>query len=563
MDLINLQKRLKKFKLDAFLVSRNNLFLGQDIRHDENIIMQLTGFTGSAGTLLITPQKNFLFVDGRYELQAPQQVDKSLIEVICTTKLSLAEWINQNLANKKIGYNPWCWSINDILKFSTPQMVPESEFLPYLLSTEPIHIFEQPLEYCGQRREEKITNISRQISDKNLDAYFISAADSVSWLLNLRSDALPDSPVLRALAVMDNERHIWIFADNINSKDLPFNLTVLPLHDLPNRLKKFKKKIIGLDFNTTAAAFFELAQDFHIKLENHPDFCQLQKSIKNACELDGIRKAHIRDGVAVCKFLYWFEHNRQGKTELDIVNKLHDFRAKQQNFVSESFETIAAYGSNGAIVHYSPTAKTNKKIKDGSFLLLDSGAQYLDGTTDITRTIAVGNITPEMSEDFTLVLKAHIHLSSAIFPNRTSGAKLDTLAREVMWQEGKNYNHGTGHGVGCFLNVHEGPQFISAACHTPFTAGQITSIEPGYYREGKYGIRIENLAEICPCGFQEFLCFKNLTLVPIDSRAINKYLMTAEEREWLNQYHREVLKQITPHLSDDEKHWLEEACAPL
>jgi len=306
-----------------------------------------------------------------------------------------------------------------------------------------------------------------------------------------------------------------------------------------------------------------LAQLNHIFLENTPDFCQLQKAIKNSCELNGIRQAHIRDGVAVCKFLYWLEHNWQGKTELDIVDKLHSFRAKQENFVSESFATIAAYGSNGAIVHYSPTAKTNKKLTGGNLLLLDSGAQYTDGTTDITRTITLGDITPAMSEDFTLVLKAHIHLSSAVFPERTIGAKLDTLAREVLWQEGKTYNHGTGHGVGCFLNVHEGPQYISAWCHVPFSAGQVTSIEPGYYLEGEYGIRIENLAEIIPAQYAGYLQFKNLTLVPIDSRAINKYLMTDEELAWLNQYHQEVFSQISPYLSADEKNWLEEACAPL
>ena len=563
MTLSDLQKRLKKSKLDGFLIGRNNLFLGQDIRDDENIIMQLTQFSGSAGTLLILPDTNILFVDGRYELQAPQQVDKEQVQVICTTQISVTEWINQNLSGKKIGYNPWCWSIKDIFRFATPHMCPDPEFLPYALSTETPHLFEHALKFCGQSREQKITALSQQIKQQNLDAYFISAADSVSWLLNLRSDALPDTPVFRAFALVDTECHIRIFADNIDSANLPFKVTVCSLDELPKYLKKYKKKTIGADFNTTAAAFFALSQEYHISLENQPDFCQIQKSVKNECELAGIRQAHLRDGVAMCKFLYWLEHNWQGKTELDIVNKLHDFRAKQENFISESFATIAAYGANGAIVHYSPTEKTNKKLKSGNLLLLDSGAQYTDGTTDITRTIALGAITPAMSEDYTLVLKAHIHLSSAIFPNRTTGAKLDTLAREILWQEGKNYNHGTGHGVGCFLNVHEGPQYISASCHTPFTAGQITSIEPGYYLSGKYGIRIENLAEICSATYSDFLCFKNLTLVPIDSRALNKYLMTADEREWLNQYHREVLRQISPHLSAEEQTWLEEACAPI
>lgn len=563
MNLSELQKRLKKFKLDAFLISRGNVFLGQDICDEENLIFQLTGFTGSAGTLLVTGEQSILFVDGRYELQAPRQVDKKLVQVVCTTHLSVSQWINRNYAGKKIGYHPWCWSIKEISAFIGPDMKQEPTFLTLPKAQKIAKLFEHDLAFCGQSREEKVSLLSQDIVEHDLDAYFVSSADSVSWLLNLRSDALCDTPVFRGMALVDTDRHVWIFADHIDTKQLSAKLTFLPLSELPARLKKFKKKSIGADFSSTSAAFFAMAEEYNVHLKDLPDFCQQRKALKNESELKGIRCAHIHDGVALCKFLCWLDSNWQGKSELDIVNKLHAFRAKQKNYVSESFSTIAAFGSNGAVVHYVPTPQTNKKLEEGSFLLLDSGAQYFDGTTDVTRTIALGNITPLMRDDFTLVLKAHIHLSKAIFPSSATGAQLDALTRGVLWQEGKTYHHGTGHGVGCFLNVHEGPAYISAWCRQTFSKGYVTSIEPGYYLENNYGIRIENLAEVCDAVYKDFLCFKNLTLVPIDKRAINKYLMDEDEIVWLNQYHETVLKAISPHLSLNERAWLQEACAPL
>ncbi len=563
MTLSDLQKKLKKAKFDAFLVSRDNVFIGQDIRDDENLIRHLTGFSGSAGVLLIRPEKSFLFVDGRYELQAPQQVDRAQVEVVCTNKISLADWLKENLAGQKIGYNPWCWSIHDILRFDGVEMKADSEFLPFLLSGHKAKLYEHQKEYCGDVREEKVAKMAKFIQEKHLQAYFISAADSVSWLLNLRSDALPETPVFRAVALVDARCHVWIFTDNVDMKGIGAKLNIFPLSEIPARLKKFKKQVVGCDFGTTATAVMEAAENYNVKLVSVEDFCQEQKAVKNECELRGIRNAHVRDGVAVCRFLFWLKDHWQGKTELDVVKKLHEFRAAQDFFVSESFATIAASGPHGAIVHYAPTTKTNRVLDDNSLLLLDSGGQYYDGTTDITRTIALGTVSPAMSEDFTLVLKAHIALSSAVFPKKTSGARLDALARQVLWREGKNYNHGTGHGVGCFLNVHEGPQYISAACRETFVCGQVTSIEPGYYLENNYGVRIENLAEVVDSPYQDFLMFSPLTLVPIDKNAINKYLLSEEEIKWLDDYHQKVFEKISPFLNSAEKEWLSEACAPL
>ncbi|MBR1605514.1 MAG: aminopeptidase P family protein [Alphaproteobacteria bacterium] len=563
MTLLDLQKKLKKAKYDGFLISRNNLFLEQDIRDDENIIQQLTDFTGSAGTILITEDKNYLFVDGRYELQAPAQTQKHAIEVICTTHISIQNWLQQHMSGKKIGYNPWCWSITEIAHFSTLKMIADADFVPTMLSSETPTIYAYDLAYCGQSREEKVVSFAQYIKDQGFDAFFISSADSISWLLNLRSDALSNTPVFRAMALIDTHCHVWIFSVPHKNKDEKINLPFLSLDDLPDRFKKFRKKTIGADYSNTSSAIYTLAEEYHIQLINKPDILQQQKAIKNICELKNIRTAHLYDGIALCKFLYWLDNNWQGKTELDIVEKLHEFRTKQPHFVSESFATIAAAGSNGAIVHYAPSSKTNKKLEANTLLLLDSGAQYLEGTTDITRTIPLGVIPPQMCEDYTLVLKSHIALSKTVFPQNTTGARLDAIARQPLWQEGKNYNHGTGHGVGCFLNVHEGPQYISASCSLPFSSRQITSIEPGYYLENQYGIRIENLVEICPAQYKGFLKFKNLTLVPIDLRAINKYLLSAEEISWLNTYHQEVFATISPHLTSPEKEWLKTACAPL
>ena len=565
MTLNDLQKKLKKFKLDGFLVSHNNFFINQDIRADENIIQYLTGFSGSAGTLLIRPlpEKNILFVDGRYELQAPQQTNSKEVEVICTKDISLIDWINLHFAHKTLGYNDWCWSINELEHLTTPKLKGDITFLPAAMTEETGRIFEHDLSYCGISREEKISHIAAYLTQNNLQGYFISAADSVSWLLNLRSDLLPETPIFRAYALIDEKCHVWIFTNNANLQNPPVKLTILPLEQLPFRLKKFKNKNLGCDFNTTPVAIMALAKQMNIRLINQPDDCQQQKSIKNECELKGIRQAHIRDGIAICKFLYWLEQNWHNKTELDIVAKLHEYRAKQKNYVSESFSTIAAAGANGAIVHYVPTSNTNTPLTANTLLLIDSGAQYYDGTTDITRTIALGHISPQMSDDFTLVLKSHIALSSAVFPLNTTGDKLDTIARLPFWKEGKTYHHGTGHGVGCFLNVHEGPTFISPSCRQPLKAGQITSIEPGLYLENKYGIRIENLVEVTPAAQQGFLQFKNLTLVPIDLRALNKYLLSEDEISWLNNYHQQVYKTIAPHLTPDEKNWLKQACSPL
>lgn len=563
MSLETLQKTLKKQKLNAFIIPHNNLFLGQDILDEENLILQLSGFSGSAGILVVTTSESFLLVDGRYELQAPQQTAGKNIKTVCLRPYAPLAWLNQHFAGQKVGYNPWCLSAAQTAKLTELKLVADSALLPLPLSSRSATLFEHQIEYCGQSAAQKIAQLSQWLQQKNLDSVFISAADSVSWLFNLRSDALPETPVFRGFAIVEQSGRFHLFADNIDTAKLGFSLKIHALTELEKYLKKYKKQTMAFDFDAAPAAVVTLAEQNKIELRRQPDFCQTLKAVKNDCELQGIRQAHIRDGVAVCKFLHWLDSNRHGKTELDIVAKLHEFRSRQPLFISESFATIAAAGSNGAIVHYSPTPQTNAELGNDSLLLLDSGGQYLDGTTDITRTIALGTPSIAMINDFTLVLKSHITLSRTMFPETTAGGKLDAIARRPLWLEGKDYNHGTGHGVGCFLNVHEGPVSISAASDKPLGLHAVTSIEPGYYLDGQYGIRIENLVEVCAAEQPNFLRFQNLTMVPIDKRAINKYLLSESEIAWLNDYHRTVFETISPHLTAAEKQWLSEACAPL
>lgn len=565
MTLTELQTLLKKHNYDVYVVTRNNMFLGQDILPEENKIMELTGFSGSAGQLIVFQDKATLLVDGRYEIQSKLETNPDEVDVIVTKNVCWL-YIKKHFKDKKkitVAYNPWCQSIEDIdyaQKYFPNFKYIEDKYnlLGSQLSTKVSTIFEHKIEYAGISREEKISLIVDFLKKAALDAYLFTAADSVSWLLNLRSDCLPDTPLVRAFALVDKNANYTLFGDNIEG------ITVQPLSALEKALRKYKKNKLGLDVLKTPQKIASLKPDY--KFLTDPVY-EL-KAVKNPIELQGMKNAHLRDAIAVVNFLHWLDNNWQGKTELDIVEKLYSFRKKNELFYSNSFETIAGFGSNGAIVHYQPKTETNLELKAGSLLLLDSGAQYFDGTTDITRTIAIGIPNTNMVNDFTTVLKCHIELASAYFPENTSGSRLDSICRRQLWALGKDFNHGTGHGVGCFLNVHEGPQNISSRDnHKPFLPGMITSIEPGYYKEGEYGIRIENLAYIDKVKDATFdkpmLKFEYLTLVPIDKRLINKYLLSDGEKEWLNQYHRTVFDKLQNLLIDEVKEWLKEACSPI
>lgn len=569
MKLAELQNYLKKHKIDACLINHNNRFIGQDILPEENIIAKLTGFTGSAGNLLVLQDKAVLFVDGRYEIQSKLETNPAEIEVFCNRASSPYSWMVRDAEKnnkRKIMYNPWTLSHNDFTFYN--QNLPLIKFIPDtsgLLDnhspSKPVNVFEHKIEYCGVESDEKIAALVSQMEKCQLDALLVTEADNISWLLNLRSNALPDTPVLRAYAIVNRNAEVSIFAENT---DYP---GIKPFSELKKALKAYKHKKIGISDSAPQMVFDLLpAPKCAVPAQN---LIEKMKTVKNPVELQGMKNAHLRDAVAMVKFLHWLDNNWQDRSELDIVQKLRSFREEQDLFYSDSFPTIAGFGPNGAIVHYQPTEKSNLRLKKDSMLLLDSGAQYYDGTTDITRTIALGIPSPEMINDFTTVLKCHIELASAYFPPTADGKQLDSVCRRQLWAAGKDYNHGTGHGVGCFLNVHEGPNLISPnARRNVYAPGMVTSIEPGYYKENAYGIRIENLVYVEKTENEDFevpmLKFEPLTLVPIDKRLINKYLLSEGEISWLNDYHARVRDSLKDNINEEEvQTWLKEACSPL
>lgn len=547
--LTELQKKLTQYKADAYLVTRNNMFLGQDVLPQENKITELTGFTGSAGNLIVFRDKAVLLVDGRYDIQARQQTNADKIEVVCTRD-SIGSWIQHNVKNNcKFMYDPWCHAISETDYWK--RALSRHEFIEdkdHILGSRTIasdaEIFELEEEFAGISSEEKISYLTRFCTENKIDGYLLTECDAVSWLMNLRSNLLKDTPVLRAFALISASGDVSLFINDFGK--------------LETELNNWQSKNIGVAYNRCPQKLKSLMKDRHIWLTNLNNPVTEWKACKNPVEISGFKKAHIRDAVAVCRFLHWFENNWQSLDELQVVAKLREFREQQQYFYSDSFATIAGYGANGAIIHYQPTAETNKKLQDGSVLLLDSGAQYFDATTDITRTLPVGTVPDEIINSYTEVLKAHIAVAGAVFPPDTQGHNLDTLSRAALWQFGKDYEHGTGHGVGHFLCVHEGPQSLSTKGSAPLKKDMVTSIEPGFYKEGCYGIRLENLALIVETSefAKPMLKFEPLTLVPFDRRLINQSLLTAKELEWLNNYHQKVFAEVSPFLDGETLQWL-------
>ncbi len=556
-----LRKKLKSAELDAYVISYGNRFLGQDVLAQEHKLKAVCGFSGSAGAFAITKDTSYLVVDGRYELQAQTEVDSSKVQIINDSprlKTLCDILLGQNV--HKIGYDSWNYSVAEMefikRKYRDFEFIDVGDLVD-LTNNNIKYIYHRDEKFSGMKTEQKIAFITEELKDKKADYALITSADSISWLLNIYSDDLPCSPVVRAYALIDKTGNVKLFGENLKS-----DLSVKNWQEFAQNLEKLGGKTILYDPHNTPEKFKKLLNPEALAIKSE-DICQYLKAQKNPTELQGMINCHIRDGVALSKFLCWLEENYQGKTELDIVQKLHEFRAEQSLFFSESFETIAGFAEHGAIVHYQPTQKSNKPLSGDNLLLLDSGGQYLDGTTDVTRTIALGEPSADMKRYFTYVLKAHIALAKAKFPLNTSGYKLDTLARAPLWAKGLDYKHGTGHGVACFGNVHEGPISISLnGSMAEFKENMVTSIEPGIYKENNYGIRIENLAYTKTCD-ENFLKFIPLTLVPIDKKLICAELLDNEEKEWLNDYHKKVFDVISTYLSNKEQAWLKNACKSI
>jgi Xaa-Pro aminopeptidase len=579
-----LRNYMRKEKTDAFIIPSNDPHFSEYVADCWKCREWISGFTGSAATVVVTNQKAALWTDSRYFLQAENQLEGSEIEL---KKIGLGEtetipeWLFVNLNKKaKIGIDEKLFSIADfenLQKQLLPlQLVAQPDPFVEIWKNRPNmpenKIFLLDIKFCGKTTSKKLSDIETAIGDTKNRAYIISALDEIAWLFNIRGSDINYNPIVIAYAIIDFPNlHLFIDTKKISNADREtLTASNIILHEYSDFaiFPKFidNKKSIIINPQKISVYIQNILKKHNLKTTVETDtngVISLLKSRKNETEISGFRRAMIADGVAMVRFFVWFEENigKTKITELDVSAKLHEFRAKDKLFVSESFETIVAYAEHGAVVHYEPTEESNIEIKKHGFLLIDSGGQYLNGTTDITRTMHLGEPSATEKSDYTLVLKGNIALSMARFPKGTRGAQLDMLARQPLCSKGRNYMHGTGHGVGHFLNVHEGPQSIRMNENpVAIEYGMITSNEPGVYVTGRYGIRIENLILCIPYrqtnDFGEFMQFETLTLAPVDTIAINKKMLTERELKWLNKYHETVYRKLAPHLNEQERKWL-------
>ncbi len=542
------RKTFVQFGIDGLLIPMSDRFLSEYVPAHENRIAFLTGFTGSAATVVVLKDKAAFFTDGRYILQAKQEVDASCFEIINSGDTSVKEWLKKQ-GDVRIGVDAARISIADCERYGALVLLSENP-IDALWKNRPAFTPSKPWNYgeafAGESAASKQKRIAETIKQQGADAAFIGSSESVNWLLNIRGSDVECTPVLHSMALVFTTGEVQMFA---YEGERTFDV-------LPSALAKLAGKRVLVDRATVTAQIKEWLKSAEIVCA--PDPCALPRAIKNTTELDSIREIHKRDGAALSSGLAQITKVRD---ELEVAELLLNERKKQEGFLYPSFPTIAGMGAHGAIVHYRATAKTNAKLETG-LLLIDSGGQYLGGTTDVTRTIAIGTATHEQKAWFTRVLKGHIALATAQFPKGTTGSQLDALVRQFLWQSGGDFDHGTGHGVGNCLGVHEGPQRISKRpSDVALQPGMILSNEPGYYRESAFGIRIENLVVVIEKN--GFLGFETITLAPIDRKLIDSTLLTSDEREWLDAYHARVLETLELRVTPDVANWLKKVCAPL
>ncbi len=579
--LFKLRSYMATLGVDAYVVTSSDPHLSEYLADHWKFRNWLSGFTGSAGTLVVTQEEAGLWTDSRYFLQAEQQLDDSGIELFRMGEKdtpAYEEWLNLQLyPGCVVGINGKTITVNAYRTLAKTLKKADIRLDGKLFLEDEIWegrplipeegIFELSADYCGMERSDKIELIRDIMKSKGATHYVIAALDEIAWILNFRGKDVSYNPVFHSyLIITENQINLFIdphkLTSSIGKQLAKEGIKVYLYDDFYEFIKDMlQDSIILIDPDRVNSSIFSYLPSQSAKIEIESLITQL-KARKNPVEIENFRKAMIKDGVAMVNFLYWLDNaiGKESLNEYTLTKKLRSFRKKQANYQGDSFSTISGYGANGAIVHYSVNKESALEVKPEGFYLIDSGGQYLEGTTDLTRTIALGALSEDEKKDFTLVLKGHIALDKAIFPKGTRGVHLDILARQALWSAGLNYGHGTGHGVGHFLNVHEGPQSIRPQDNgVEIKEGMITSNEPGLYRTGKYGIRIENLI-LCEndqkTEFGEFLKFETLTLCPIDLRAIKVDLLTSEEKEWLNNYHQKVRLALEKHLEEDEKQWL-------
>lgn len=584
--LLALREVIKQQGWDGFLIPRADEYQGEEIPLCAQRLPWLTGFRGSAGLAVVLTDKAALFVDGRYTLQGSKEVDTNLLTVKLSASLpdDVAEWLSVTLPDGgRIAYDPWLHSCREVERLGR-SLQGRAELVQCLsnpvdeiwldrpaapLAPGMIH----PIDYAGQDSFSKRQQLAQRMQQSKANLVLLTRPDSIAWLFNFRGQDLAYAPLLLGYALLRGDASATLFvAQRKLSEELRSHLgesvTVQPFSSLESNLKKLSQdgSSILLDPQTAPAQIPAIIREAGGKIQRGDDPCRKLKAVKNAVEIEGARQAHLRDGLAWVRFLHWLT-GRASTGEVSELSAAQEFLAQRQRdpqFRSLSFPTISAAGANGAVVHYRAEQCSDKQLLEGEFYLVDGGGQYPDGTTDATRTVAIGEVSLEMRERFTLVLKGHICLARARFPHDVSGSQLDGLARVHLWQAGLDYAHGTGHGVGSYLCVHEQPPAISKTSTTTLAAGMIVSGEPGYCQGGAYGIRIENLLLVRPDPeLPHMLSFETLTLIPIDLSALLPSMLTQEERSWLDSYHARIAQQLCPLLEDEPAQWLRAVTAPV
>ena len=587
-----LREQLKADQLDGFVVPLTDEHMSEYVGTYAQRLAWLTGFEGSAGSAVVLPQEAAIFTDGRYTLQVRQQVDGKHWSYQSVPETSIADWLKGHAPDgARIGYDPWLHS-RDWVKRATEALKAKGASLVAVrrnpidavwtdkpeASKERLIVHADRL--AGKSSAEKRHEIADWLAGQGADAAVLAALDSIAWTFNVRGKDVSRTPVALAYALVhaDGTADLFVAGEKIDAdvaKHLGNGVRIHERADFEGALAGLKGKTVVVDPERSVAAIFDALDKAGATIIAKRDPTVLPRALKNPVEIAGHRSAQARDGAAIARFLRWVEVEAPngGLDELKASDRLEALRKEAPELRDLSFDTISGAGPNGAIVHYRASEATNRPLEMNSLYLVDSGGQYEDGTTDITRTVAIGEPTAEMRDRFTRVLKGHIAIATAVFPKGTRGSQLDSFARRPLWEAGLDYAHGTGHGVGSFLSVHEGPQRISpvgsaqSGGDEPLQAGMILSNEPGYYKTGAYGIRIENLVLVVEKSIEgaekEMLGFETLTFAPIDRRLVEVAMLSDAELDWLNDYHRQVLAKIGPRLEGEDKAWLERQCAPL
>jgi len=569
-----LQAQMTAAGVDGFLVPRADAHQGEYVAPRDERLAWLTGFTGSAGWCVALTDRAAVFVDSRYRVQVKSQVADAF-EKVDWPETSLHDWLQQALPSGTLAYDPWLLSrdLHRRLSAALPDLTlaPTDNLVDAIWADQPAppqgRVFAQSVELAGMAHGDKIARLAAGLTGAK--ACVITLPDSIAWLLNIRGRDIPRNPVPHGFVVLHDDATVDLFMDPAKLTDLGDHFgPAVRVHAVSDFLP-FLATLDGAVQVDPVSCPMAVVTALREVVEGD-DPCLLPKACKTAAELDGARAAHLRDACAMVRFLAWLDATRPATlTEIDVVKRLEGERRNTNALMDISFDTISGAGPHGAVVHYRVTEQTNRRLADGELLLVDSGGQYVDGTTDITRTIALGTPQAEHRDAFTRVLKGMIAISRLRYPKGLAGRDMDVLARVALWEAGLDYGHGTGHGVGAYLSVHEGPQRLARTGTVPFQPGMILSNEPGFYREGAFGIRIENLivVEEAPAlpgqTVAEMLRFETLTWVPIDTRLVDTALLTQAERDWLNAYHAEVLARLTPHLDGAPLDWLSQACQEI